>query len=44
MSRIASRFSVSITQVLNWNRLRADDHVLMPGQRLVLHVRSPGGI
>jgi membrane-bound lytic murein transglycosylase D len=43
VSRVASRFSVSIAQVLSWNRLRAN-HVLMPGQRLVLHVRGRGGI
>jgi membrane-bound lytic murein transglycosylase D len=43
IGRIASRFSVSVTQVLGWNRLHAN-HVLMPGQRLVLHVRGRGGI
>jgi membrane-bound lytic murein transglycosylase D len=43
VSRIASRFSVSSAQVLSWNRLRAK-HVLMPGQRLMLHVRGRGGI
>ncbi|NJO13282.1 MAG: LysM peptidoglycan-binding domain-containing protein, partial [Gammaproteobacteria bacterium] len=43
VSRIANRFRVSITQVLTWNRLRANQ-LLMPGQRLVVHVRSPGGI
>jgi membrane-bound lytic murein transglycosylase D len=43
VSRIANRFSVSITQVLGWNRLRAN-HVILPGQRLVLHVRGRGGI
>jgi membrane-bound lytic murein transglycosylase D len=43
VSRIATRFSVSIGQVLSWNRLRRT-HVLMPGQRLVLHVRGAGRI
>ena len=45
VSRIAGKFSVSIAQVLGWNQLRAD-HVLMPGQRLVLLVgnRGRGGI
>jgi len=43
VSRIANRFSVSVAQVLGWNRLRPN-HVLMPGQRLVLHVRDRGGI
>jgi membrane-bound lytic murein transglycosylase D len=43
VSRIANRFRVSITQVLSWNRLHANQR-LMPGQRLVVHVRSPGGI
>jgi membrane-bound lytic murein transglycosylase D len=44
ISRIAGRFSVSIAQVLGWNRLGVN-HVLRPGQRLTLHVggrRSSG--
>ena len=41
VSRIAGKFSVSIAQVLGWNRMRPN-HVLMPGQRLVLHVRARG--
>jgi membrane-bound lytic murein transglycosylase D len=43
VSRIAGKFGVSISQVLGWNRLRSN-HTLMPGQRLVLHVRGRGGI
>jgi membrane-bound lytic murein transglycosylase D len=43
VGRIASRFSVSIAQILSWNRLRAGQ-LIMPGQRLVLHLRDRGGI
>jgi membrane-bound lytic murein transglycosylase D len=45
VSRIASKFSVSIAQILGWNQLRSN-HVIMPGQRLILRVRehSRGGI
>lgn len=35
--RIASRFSVSVDELVQWNDL-ARDAVLRPGQRLVLHV------
>jgi membrane-bound lytic murein transglycosylase D len=41
VSRIASKFRVSIAQILRWNQLRSN-HVIMPGQRLQLHVRNPG--
>jgi LysM repeat protein len=43
VGRIAGKFSVSIAQVRGWNRLRTD-HVITPGQRLVLHVRGRSGI
>jgi membrane-bound lytic murein transglycosylase D len=39
VSRIASKFSVSIAQILGWNQLRSSQPI-MPGQRLVLHVRQ----
>jgi membrane-bound lytic murein transglycosylase D len=41
VSRIARKFSVSIAQILRWNALRSN-HVIMPGQRLQLHVRNRG--
>jgi membrane-bound lytic murein transglycosylase D len=33
---IARRFSVSVSQLLNWNGLSKNDS-LMPGQRLVMY-------
>jgi len=37
LSRIASRFRVSINEIANWNRINTKNY-LRPGQRLTLYV------
>ncbi len=42
LSRIASRYSVSVNQLLSWNDISAD-HYLQPGQPLKIKVAVAGG-
>ena len=37
LSRISTRFRVSVTELLKWNEI-ATDQYLQPGQRLLLYV------
>ena len=43
MSRIATKFRVSITDLLGWNDLELGN-VIKPGQRLVMYVNGRSGI
>ena len=42
LSRIATKFNVSVNQIVNWNKLDVRRY-LQPGQGLVLHVNVMGG-
>ena len=37
LSRISTRFRVSVTELLRWNRISADKY-LQPGQQLLMYV------
>jgi membrane-bound lytic murein transglycosylase D len=43
LSRIASRFRVSLKDLLRWNSLK-NDHIIKPGQKLVMYVNGRSGI